>query len=100
MFLRNQFKGDGVFEIPKIEKEEIELENIELIGYDKLNENETDKIVHFFLDDYKFEAIWNDPEPRIERLRKLNQRQLFVTVNPLKKCKAKSYLLIMLKQII
>lgn len=70
MFLRNQFKGDGVFEIPKIEKEEIELENIELIGYDKLSENETDKIVHFFLDDYKFEAIWNDPEPRVEKLKK------------------------------
>lgn len=70
MFLRNQFKGDGVFEIPKIEKEEIELENIELIGYDKLNEKETDKIVHFFLDDYKFEVIWNDPEPRIEKLKK------------------------------
>lgn len=70
MFLRNQFKGDGVFEIPKLEKEEIELENIELIGYDKLNEKETNKIVHFFLDDYKFEAIWNDPEPRIEKLKK------------------------------
>lgn len=70
MFLRNQFKGDGVFEIPKIKKEEIELENIELIGYDKLNEKETNKIVHFFLDDYKFEAIWNDPEPRVEKLKK------------------------------
>lgn len=70
MFLRNQFKGDGVFEIPKIKKEEIELENIELTGYDKLNEKETEKIVHFFLDDYKFEAIWNDPEPRIEKLKK------------------------------
>lgn len=70
MFLRNQFKGDGVFEIPKIEKEEITLENVELIGYDKLSENETDKIVHFFLDDYKFEVMWNDPEPRIERLKK------------------------------
>ena len=70
MFLRNQFKGDGVFEIPKIEKEELKLENVELIGYDKLSENETDKIVHFFLDDYKFEVMWNDPEPRIERLKK------------------------------
>ena len=49
----------------KSKKEEIELENIELIGYDKLNEKETGKIVHFFLDDYKFESIWNDPEPRI-----------------------------------
>ena len=70
MFLRNQFKGDGVFEIPKIEKEEIKLEKAELIGYDKLSESETDKIVHFFLDDYKFEVMWNDPEPRIERLKK------------------------------
>ena len=70
MFLRNQFKGDGVFEIPKIEKEELKLENVELIGYDKLSENETDKIVHYFLDDYKFEVMWNDPEPRIERLKK------------------------------
>lgn len=70
MFLRNQFKGDGVFEIPKIEKDEIDLENIALIGYDKLSENETDKIVHFFLDDYKFEVMWNDPEPRIEKLKR------------------------------
>jgi len=70
MFLRNQFRGDGVFEIPKIEKNEIDLENIELIGYDKISEKATDKIVHFFLDDYKFEAVWNDPEPRIERLKK------------------------------
>ena len=45
MFLRNQFKGDGVFEIPKIKKEEIKLDNIELIGYDKLNEKETDRRV-------------------------------------------------------
>ncbi|MBR5827590.1 MAG: DUF4417 domain-containing protein [Clostridia bacterium] len=58
LFLRNQFKQDGVFEIPRIEKDEVSLENIELIGYDKLNGKETDKIVHFFLDDYKFEAIW------------------------------------------
>lgn len=63
MFLRNQFKGDGVFEIPKIEKEELKLENVELIGYDKPSENETDKIVHFFLDDYKFEVMWNEYNP-------------------------------------
>ena len=69
MFLRNQFKGDGVFEIPKIEREEIELENVELVGYDRLSEKGTDKIVHLFLDDYKFEAIWNDPESRIDRLK-------------------------------
>lgn len=70
MFLRNQFTADGVFEIPRIEKEDIDLEKVALIGYDKLNENKIERIVHFFLDDYKFEVMWNDPEPRVERLQK------------------------------
>ena len=36
MFLRNQFKGDGIFDIPLLQTDEIDLEEIELIGYDKL----------------------------------------------------------------
>ena len=66
MFLRNHFKGDGTFEMPKIRREEIDLEKIELIGYDRLSGSRAEQIVHFFLDDYKFEVIWNDPLPRIE----------------------------------
>ena len=70
MFLRNDFKGKGIFEIPIIKKENISLKDLSLIGYDKLSTNNYDKIVHFFLDDYKFESLWNNPEPRIERLSK------------------------------
>ena len=70
MFLRNDFKGKGIFEIPIIKKENVSLKDLSLIGYDKLSTNDFDKIVHFFLDDYKFEALWNNPEPRIERLSK------------------------------
>lgn len=69
MFLRNQFARDGTFEMPVIQKTKLELDNIEFIGYDKLNEGKKDKIVHFFLDDYKFEILWKDPEPRVERLK-------------------------------
>lgn len=69
MFLRNHFNGDGTFEMPKIKKEDIDLEKIELIGYDKIAGSSADQIVHFFLDDYKFEVIWNDPLPRIEILK-------------------------------
>lgn len=69
MFLRNQFKGDGIFDIPLLQTDEIDLEEIELIGYDKLCDNKTEAIVHFFMDDYKFEALWKDPDPRIERLK-------------------------------
>lgn len=68
MLLRNQFDKYGTFEIPMIQKEEVSLENLALIGYDKLSSGKSDQIVHFFLDDYKFEVIWNNPEPRIERL--------------------------------
>lgn len=70
MFLRNQFEGDGVFELPIIRRESVALEEIALTGYDKLSSGETDQIVHFFLDDYKFESLWKDPEPRIERLKR------------------------------
>lgn len=69
MFLRNQFESDGVFELPVIRRETIALEGIALTGYDKLSSGETDQIIHFFLDDYKFESLWKDPEPKIERLK-------------------------------
>ena len=69
MFLRNHFIGEGTFEMPKIKKEEVDLENIELVGYDKLSSSKNNQIVHFFLDDYKFEVMWNDPLPRIEKLK-------------------------------
>lgn len=70
MFLRNQFEGDGVSELPIIRRESVALEEIALTGYDKLSSGETDQIVHFFLDDYKFESLCKDPEPRIERLKR------------------------------
>lgn len=69
MFLRNQFARDGTFEMPIIRKTKLDLDNIAFIGYDKLNGKETDKIIHFFLDDYKFEILWKDPEPRIAKLK-------------------------------
>ena len=69
MFLRNQFARDGTFEMPIIKKTKLDLDNIELIGYDKLSEGQKEKIVHFFLDDYKFEVLWKDPEPRVDKLK-------------------------------
>ena len=69
MFLRNQFARDGIFEMPIIKKAKLDLDNIELIGYDKLSDGQKGKIIHFFLDDYKFEVLWKDPEPRVEKLK-------------------------------
>ena len=61
MFLRNQFPPNGTFEMPQIHREELNLENVKFIGYDKLNDKCYDHIVHFFLDDCKFQVLWNDP---------------------------------------
>ena len=50
--------------MPKISRQDVSLEKIELIGYDKLSASKEIQIVHFFLDDYKFEVMWNDPLTR------------------------------------
>ena len=39
--------------------QDISLEKLSLIGYDKINQSdEKEKTVHFFLDDYRFESIY------------------------------------------
>lgn len=50
----------------------MDFSSLKLIGYDKTKMNDTEnsqRFVHFFLDDYKFEVMWNNPEPRIDKLR-------------------------------
>lgn len=72
MLLRNQFGTTGIFDLPVIKNQEVDLKNISLVGYDQTkvdDKNGQNSFVHFFLDDYKFGAIWNDPEPRIQKLR-------------------------------
>ena len=71
LFLRNQFHGTEVFELPIIRRQNIDINDIKLIGYDKtkLDDKANEQsFVHFFLDDYKFEVLWNDPEPRLKKL--------------------------------
>ena len=74
MFLRNQFIGSGKYEIPtipKVEFTENELKNILMIGFDKAKNDESnyDRLVHFFLYDYKFEDIWKKPDNYVEKLK-------------------------------
>ena len=58
--------------MPIIRKQNIDLKDVKLLGYDQTRPSDkanAQSFVHFFLDDYKFEVIWNDPEPRIRKLR-------------------------------
>ena len=73
--LRNQFEGEGTFQIPVVPKSEFieeDFRDLLLIGFDRArpdDEKNRDRMVHFFLYDYKFERVWKDAEKDLDRLR-------------------------------
>ncbi len=76
LLLRNQFDGADIWKIPLIPKAEFseaDFENLRLIGFDRTkleNNNLLERMVHFFLYDYKFERVWKSPDSDIEKLRR------------------------------
>ena len=63
IMLRNQLPGDGRWSIPKIPKFQEkpgDFDDLLLIGFDKANADDrkhNDRMVHFFLYDYRFERV-------------------------------------------
>ena len=74
LFMRNKYSGHGKWNIPLIKKQAVDVENISLIACSdtRSNDNETNTKngVHFFVDDYRFNGIYNNPE---KSLRKYSQ---------------------------
>ena len=68
------FEGVGEYDIPELEPiYEYEIGDIkEWIGFNYvLSDKEPEgKGVHFFIDDYQFNRIWNNPEKYVDKLRK------------------------------
>ena len=68
------FTGVGKYDIPQLEPTyEYEIGEIkEWIGFNYvLSDKEPEgKAVHFFLDDYQFQRLWNNPEKYIEKLKR------------------------------
>lgn len=70
MFLRNQF-GIDMPMLQRVSLKDDEKEGLRLIGFDVAKtERDThfNRFVHFFLYDYKFEDIWNNPDKYVEKL--------------------------------
>lgn len=68
---RSQFKGEGEYDIPMMEPV-YKLEHIdEWIGFNYVlsDDSPEHKGVHFFIDDYQFERVWNNPDKYIEKLK-------------------------------
>ena len=74
ILLRNQFSGKGKLKIPvipKFQEKAGDFDDLLLIGFDKTHlEDQThlQRMVHFFLYDYRFERVWKSPDHDIEKL--------------------------------
>lgn len=66
--LRNQFTGTGKLQIPiipKFQEKPGDFDDLLLIGFDKTHLEDQDhlnRMVHFFLYDYRFERVWKHPD--------------------------------------
>ena len=66
-----QYSGVGKYDIPEIWPVYKLPEIREWIGFNYVlsDENPEGKAVHFFLDDYQFERVWNNPDKYIDKLK-------------------------------
>lgn len=70
LFMRNQFDKEGRCGFPIIKKQELDTDNLELISCSDVSKNDTKNLhkgVHFFVDDFRFETIYNHPRKSLER---------------------------------
>lgn len=69
---RSLFDGVGKYDIPQLQPTTVIPDIKEWVGFNYVlsDKNPEGKAVHFFLNDYQFERIWNNPEKYIERLSK------------------------------
>ena len=74
IMLRNELPGDGKWSIPIIPKFQIrdgDFDDLLLIGFDRVktdDEKHRNRMVLFFLYDYKFERVWKQPDFDLEKL--------------------------------
>jgi len=66
-----QYNGNGYYDIPEILPVYTLPEITEWIGFNYVlsDENPAGKGVHFFIDDYQFERVWNTPEKYVDKLK-------------------------------
>jgi len=69
--VRGDFEGAGIFDIPIVRKQNIDVSKIELWGYTKAKPNDVEykhKTIHFFTYDWKFDTVFDKPEKAMEKL--------------------------------
>ena len=75
IMLRNQLPGNGRLNIPiipKFQEKPGDFDDSLLIGFDKASADDQkhkERMVHFFLYDYRFERVWEKPDTVLDKLR-------------------------------
>lgn len=61
---KRMFPGTGPFDFPTIEPVSTDVRDTEMVGFNYAIgcKHPEDKICHFYVDDYQFERVWNDPD--------------------------------------
>lgn len=73
LFLRNEHASAGQWDFPIIKKQALDLSKLELISYSDISVRDTKNLhkgVHFFVDDWRFETLYNKPSRSIDTLSK------------------------------
>jgi len=73
---RGSFERFGYYEMPLLEKQDIDVSELRLIRFSSIVKNETrdfDATVHFFEKDEKFDEVWGRPEAYLDELRQYRQ---------------------------
>ena len=72
LFMRNQFEGVGQWGLPLIKKQDLSFSEVKALAYSQTRKKEAIEAqsygVHFFVDDYRFNNIYENPERSIEKL--------------------------------
>lgn len=71
LFMRNSFPSVGKWGVPLVKKQALPSADINLIACSDTrladNEENRKKGVHFFVDDYRFKGVYNDPKRLLKR---------------------------------
>lgn len=71
LFMRNNYETDGKWGIPLIKKQELDTSDIGLIACSDTKRNDLEENkkygVHFFVDDYRFKGVYDNPHRTLER---------------------------------
>ena len=71
LFMRNSFQFAGRWELPLIKKQNLSLEHVSLVACSDTRMNDRpenrNKGVHFFVDDYRFNGIYEHPEKSLSK---------------------------------